>query len=178
MVASYYIKYRYVYFPGVKTTYLDNRILDTTLESEVIMNNTQVCEAFSNGETEGRGSNLFIDGDTIYSYGHHFPIAKHTDKFVDGKEIILFTTKSYSVTTAKHKNYVFHALIRPLVNKFFIIETDNIDADPIRIGFDLNNQLVKIMCKRDSARSSKMREFWRNEETSKREQVNVTRAMF
>ncbi len=44
--------------------------------------------------------NFFFTGDTIYSYGHHFPIARH----VGG--VVLFTTRGYSVTTAGHKGHV------------------------------------------------------------------------
>lgn len=40
--------------------------------------------------------NLYFDGDTIYSYGSHFPIARH----IDGA--ILMTTRGYSSTTAQH----------------------------------------------------------------------------
>lgn len=44
--------------------------------------------------------NFYFDGDTIYSYGSHFPIAKHF------KDVVLFTLRSYSNTTAKHISYV------------------------------------------------------------------------
>jgi hypothetical protein len=49
------------------------------------------------------GNTLFFEGDTIYSYGRHFPIAKH----VSGA--VLFTTRTYSNTTAKHISIVRHA---------------------------------------------------------------------
>jgi hypothetical protein len=50
--------------------------------------------------TPGNG-NLSFSGDTIYSYGSHFPIARHvTTK--QGKAAVLFTTRTYSATTAKH----------------------------------------------------------------------------
>ena len=44
--------------------------------------------------------NFYFDGDVIFSYGGHFPIARHitTAKGV----AILFTTRDYSTTTAKH----------------------------------------------------------------------------
>lgn len=46
-------------------------------------------------------NNIFFNGDTIYSYGTHFPIAKHvTNK--KKEKALLFTTRSYSNTTAKH----------------------------------------------------------------------------
>lgn len=47
-------------------------------------------------QSSGRGSNIFFEGETIYSYGHHFPIAT-----IKGNDVF-FTLRSYSVTTAKH----------------------------------------------------------------------------
>lgn len=49
------------------------------------------------------GFNIFYTGDTIYSYGTHFPIARHV------KGVVLFTTQSYSTSTAKHKTIVWRA---------------------------------------------------------------------
>lgn len=57
----------------------------------------------------GSGKSVFFDGPTIYSYGRHFPIAS----FVvarDGSEVVLFTTRGYSVSTAKHISIVRRAL--------------------------------------------------------------------
>src|SRR5436190_24347448 len=57
--------------------------------------------------------NLYFDGETIYSYGSHFPIARHT---VDNptkknpKLAVLFTTRSYSVTTSGHVSAVRSAI--------------------------------------------------------------------
>ena len=51
-----------------------------------------------------QGGNIFFEGPTIYSYGGHFPMAR----FVDGA--VLVTTRSYSVTTAKHLNHVHSAI--------------------------------------------------------------------
>ena len=45
--------------------------------------------------------NVFFDGDTIYSYGTHFPIARHV-KSKSGRRAVLFTTRRYSVTTSGH----------------------------------------------------------------------------
>lgn len=54
-------------------------------------------------QEEGRnsGGNFYFKGDTIYSYGGHFPIAKHVTN-ERGERAVLFTTRSYSNTTAKH----------------------------------------------------------------------------
>ena len=53
-------------------------------------------------QSEATNSNrsFYFDGDAIYSYGRHFPIAKHIN------EKVLFTTRSYSNTTAKHISIV------------------------------------------------------------------------
>lgn len=45
--------------------------------------------------------NLYFQGDTIYSYGGHFPIARHVER--RGRRAVLFTTRSWSSTTSGHK---------------------------------------------------------------------------
>lgn len=52
------------------------------------------------GESKSSGA-IFFQGNTIYSYGHHFPMARHLDDHT-----ILMTTKSYSVTTSGHMSAV------------------------------------------------------------------------
>jgi len=54
------------------------------------------------------GRTFYFDGDTIYSYGGHFPIARHVKH--KGKSAILFTTRKYSNTTAKHISMVRQAI--------------------------------------------------------------------
>lgn len=53
------------------------------------------------------GGNFYYEGNTIYSYGSHFPIATHIE--YNGKKAILFTLNTYSNTTAKHIHVVRHA---------------------------------------------------------------------
>jgi len=50
------------------------------------------------------GCNMFYDGATIYSYGYHFPIAKHV-RDAGGEHVVLFTTDSYSSSTSTHKSH-------------------------------------------------------------------------
>jgi hypothetical protein len=50
-------------------------------------------------------NNVFFSGTTIYSYGHHFPIAM----LLDGG-YVLFTNRRYSNTTARHIRYVRDAV--------------------------------------------------------------------
>lgn len=64
-------------------------------------------------QTEARNphGNFYFNDKTIYSYGSHFPIARHVtnDK---GEAAILFTNRSYSSTTAKHIHIVRQAIPR------------------------------------------------------------------
>jgi hypothetical protein len=61
-------------------------------------------------QSEARNSrrNLYFYGDTIFSYGAHFPIARHIKH--RGKSAILFTSRTYSVTTAGHISMVRQAI--------------------------------------------------------------------
>ena len=54
--------------------------------------------------TEGdhaAGFNMWFEGDTIYSYGRHFPIARLVTN-EQGEKAVLFTTEVYGTSTAKH----------------------------------------------------------------------------
>jgi len=53
--------------------------------------------------------NLYFYGKTIYSYGSHFPIACHVEN-KKGENAILFTTNTYSSTTAQHISIVRGAI--------------------------------------------------------------------
>ena len=68
----------------------------------------QVCHAWAHQTGKSRkGFNIYYDGATIYSYGSHFPIARLVE--VKGQTIVLFTTRSYSASTGKHKTYTARA---------------------------------------------------------------------
>jgi hypothetical protein len=60
-------------------------------------------------EARNRQGNLYFTGDTIYSYGLHFPIARHVVSEAD-ERAVLFTTASYSVTTSGHCSAVRSAI--------------------------------------------------------------------
>lgn len=61
------------------------------------------------GDARNPGGNLYFSGDTIYSYGSHFAIARlvENDK---GTRAVFFNSASYSVTTAKHQRMVRDAV--------------------------------------------------------------------
>jgi len=55
-------------------------------------------------QSSGRASPMFFGGDKIYSYGHHFCIARHLPNGV-----VAMTTRGYSSSTLKHISYVRRA---------------------------------------------------------------------
>lgn len=56
-----------------------------------------------------RGFNMYHDDETVWSYGPHFPIARHvTDR--NGNACVLFTTRDYSISTTDHKSKVSRAI--------------------------------------------------------------------
>lgn len=137
------------------------------------MNNRQVSKAFADGKTEGKGSNLFIDGRAIYSYGHHYPIACHTNAERNGRNIVLFNSDGYSHTTAKHKSYV-----RSELSSYEVIECDTdqlksyIDVMEYlgdmrgvlsKIDIELQARHARIEEKRANARTDRSREQHDNE---------------
>lgn len=72
-----------------------------------------LADAFAEGLTSGKAradsrfpnGRVFIEGNKIYSYGHHFPIAEKT-----GDKEVLFNTKKVSLTTSKQQSKVRQAL--------------------------------------------------------------------
>lgn len=57
----------------------------------------------------GKGGRMLFHDAIIYSYGHHFPIARHV-KNRRGDVFVLFTSEHYSSETSKHKNAVRHSI--------------------------------------------------------------------
>ena len=66
------------------------------------MNHQDLVRKFRDGKTSGTASNMFIDGDTLYSYGHHFPL------LVRMPWGYLQNGDKYSVTTSSHQSHCRH----------------------------------------------------------------------
>jgi len=60
-------------------------------------------------DARNKQGNLYFSGDIIYSYGSHFPIARHVTNEA-GERAVLFTTATYSVTTSSHCSAVRSAI--------------------------------------------------------------------
>lgn len=67
----------------------------------------------SQTQDEGRspGERMYFTGDTVYSYGPHFPIATIFDA-PNGEKVVLFTTRTHSNTTRTHCAAIESALSR------------------------------------------------------------------
>ena len=73
---------------------------------KILSSHSEVAHYWANQkQPEGKSGNIFFVGDTIYSYGYHFPVAK-----IVSKTTILLTTASYSVSTAKHMSIIRSAI--------------------------------------------------------------------
>jgi len=106
----------------------------------------KVQETARNGK-----SSIFFEGDTIYSYGHHFPMARHV-KNKRGQSAILVTTRTYSVTTLRHQSIV-RSSIPHSVPVFYV---DDVTKDPeMSDAKDKETQAAEYLVKAKRARTSK-----------------------
>lgn len=73
-------------------------------------NNSELSHIWANQtQSHGKGSNMFFEHETIYSYGYHFIIAKYvTNK--EGQKCIFLNQRSYSNSTNKQQSLVFRAI--------------------------------------------------------------------
>jgi hypothetical protein len=81
---------------------------------KTVVSNSEVPHLWAH-QTQDHAKNatgsLFFDGDTIYSYGRHFPIAQHVTNS-RGEKAVLLTTREYSVTTSRHVSEVRSSIPR------------------------------------------------------------------
>lgn len=104
-------------------------------------------------DAKNPSGNLFFVGEVIYSYGHHFPIARWAER--KGKRAILFNSASYSHTTAQHQHAVRMA-IPPGVPVFNgLCNDDQIDLTAWRREYEgqmtrLQNRIARSRSRRAS----------------------------
>lgn len=104
----------------------------------------QTAHVWAQGEqSEGHASDkrMFFENKTIYSYGRHFPIARHVQT-LQGETAVLFTTDRYSVSTSKHIGLVRQALRGDKV--FFVPRVNGWGKDNL-VAFDtqVENKLTE-----------------------------------
>jgi hypothetical protein len=65
---------------------------------KVFSSNPQLCHKFNEqSQAEGRASNMFFEGDTIYSYGRHYILGEFLTP-----DLIVINDVGYSSSTSKH----------------------------------------------------------------------------
>jgi hypothetical protein len=73
-------------------------------------NNSELSHIWANQtQSHGKGSNMFFEHETIYSYGYHFKIAQYV-KNKDNVKCIFLNQRSYSNSTNKQQSLVFRAI--------------------------------------------------------------------
>ena len=92
--------------------YLSHRSGRTVKQKQmkkVFSSHAEVAHVFAQrSQSEGSASNLFFEGDTIYSYGRHFALAQFITTMT-GEVILLVNGLRYSHFTAKHRTRVVQA---------------------------------------------------------------------
>lgn len=89
----------------------------------VVVTGREVPHLWANkSQPHAKNSNgqLYFEDETLYSYGSHFPIAKHV-KTKKGADAILFTSRGYSITTSKHISWARYALSRAQLDTVFYV---------------------------------------------------------
>lgn len=83
------------------------------------MNNSMVAHLWANEKKEsGKGSNLFFEGRSIYSYGYHFEVGRIVRNKC-GEKAYLLNDKYYSSSICKHQRCVRSAI--PTGSKVFSV---------------------------------------------------------
>lgn len=111
------------------------------------LSNYVVSDYFVKGEVRGASKHIFINENTIYSYGYHFKLAIR----VPEKLIPIFGVKyivnsnSYSVSTAKHKCSVMGAINQATKQSWIELPGCDYSAETLdQLIKDLHNDLKKM----------------------------------
>ncbi len=77
----------------------------------VFSDNSTVAELWATqaqNHARNKQHTFYFTGNTIYSYGEHFPIAIIEEKF--GRKYVIYNSRTYSMTTNRHQWYVSSAI--------------------------------------------------------------------
>lgn len=90
------------------------------------------------GIVSWKGSNIFCDEDTIYSYGRHFPMAVYLGEHPKYKYFFIKNTDKYSSSTSCHQGMVSHSCAGPEVPRLAL---NNAVADAETLKFESEFEL-------------------------------------
>ena len=131
-----------------------------------MISNRQAIENWLTGKSKARSQNIYYKGDTIYSYGGHFPMArKYPKRLIKGEPIALVKSDKYSVTTSRHQFQTGHALFRA---GYHTLEVASVDIKDVKRNLDfLEAEADQARLKQKRARVEHTRSYW----TEKLEEV-------
>lgn len=139
------------------------------------MNNKEVAHLWANrSRPSAKGSHFYFEGDTIYSYGPHFPIARLIKHPTGGEDVVLFNPARYSLTTTRHQSLVLSATLHlprvSVVNVRYEVATA---ADLVRLAaeWDASQEAEKVATAARRRRQAK-------ERRERTKAVNESRANF
>lgn len=135
-------------------------------------NHNTVAHAWANQTGKHtRGFNMFYDGPTIYSYGRHFAVAK----LYPEQGIVLFTSRGYSVSTAKHKSIVSRAIDH---TRYTVIPVRNVTGDHDANHAEMIRQIGELMQQSARARAAWKKTMYMDNAEKLRVAANLYRDAF
>ena len=79
---------------------------------KTVFTNSELAHVWaSRSQDYGRngGDSFFFEGDIIYSWGKHFPVARFK-KMPNGQTVVLYNDSTYSVSTTQHQSLAYSAV--------------------------------------------------------------------
>jgi hypothetical protein len=135
---------------------------------KVLENHNQVAHYWAaQAQPEGRANNMFFSGDTLYSYGTHYAIAR-IYKREDGARLALFNARGYSVSTAKHTSIARRAVshITSMTAVDHAPAFHGVPDHAANINYFINEGIRAVMAARRAKRNAIMhaddRDTWEN----------------
>ena len=132
--------------------------------SDVIDNWIRWSKTGANFNGQNKNKSLFFEGNMLYSYGHHYPLAKYiilretNRKICKRKDIILVNKEGSSKTTNNHKSGIARFIYAPddnfmdRVNKFkgfFIKDFENMELNVSDYKMRIEGKIEVLLRSRD-----------------------------
>ncbi len=142
------------------------------------MNNSQVAHIWANqSKTTAKGSNFFFNNNSIYSYGHHFEVARLVQTEKGNKTIALFEPRTYSNSTNRHQSLAKNA-VHGLHESFdFQLPSYDLTRDDFLRSFNRFGNIVIDSLKK-SKRARKYKDWHIRDAVNAVDQWNKLKAYF
>lgn len=158
------------------------------------MTNEQTIQSFIEGKKDhGHNSthSIYFDGDVLYSYGSHFPLAVRYTRD-DGSQLYFVNEDRYSNTTTNHQSgtrWQLHQLGHEVIE----LDTKSMKLIADYVNYDwgstdiptfkktsveyLQAEYKHALSKADRARKEHMRDIWLSDAGEKLNQINAIKSL-